>query len=283
MPNSRRTLKTIGVLTYGLYVAARRPTSALVGPTEYTRSAPFDNLMLEETVGDKGASTTDPPDNGGDAPGQPGDNGARQAARSAVGRPTLSLRAALALTAFSSLLFELTLTRILSVTLWYNYAFLIISLALMGFGLSGVLLATSQRVRSAGLPLLAAIYAVSIPVAYAVLNAIPFEPFSVARDSAQLLWAPVYLLTAMAPFIAAGLVIGSVFKEHPGEVGALYAWDLVGAAVGATSMVLLVPALGGPGAASVAGAGDRRHRRGRRLRSAGDVGRRGHAAAHHVE
>src|SRR5207253_637041 len=39
----------------------------------------------------------------------------------------------------SGLLFELTLTRIFSATIWYHYAFVAISVALFGWGLGGFL------------------------------------------------------------------------------------------------------------------------------------------------
>jgi hypothetical protein len=52
---------------------------------------------------------------------------------------------AIFLISFSSLLFELSLTRIFSVTLWYHFGFLIISTVLLGFGVSGVLLSLWQK------------------------------------------------------------------------------------------------------------------------------------------
>ena len=48
---------------------------------------------------------------------------------------------------FSTLLFELSLTRVFSVTLWYHFGFLIISTALLGFGVSGVLLSLWKKLR----------------------------------------------------------------------------------------------------------------------------------------
>ena len=47
----------------------------------------------------------------------------------------------------STLLLEFTLTRVLSVSLWYHFAFMIISVALLGFGISGVVLAMNKKLR----------------------------------------------------------------------------------------------------------------------------------------
>src|SRR6202049_2243840 len=52
--------------------------------------------------------------------------------------PEKSLLAGLALTSFSALLLELSLTRLFSVVLFYHFAFLAISIALLGLGAGGV-------------------------------------------------------------------------------------------------------------------------------------------------
>ena len=52
--------------------------------------------------------------------------------------PEKTLLAALALTSFSALLLELALTRLFSVVLFYHFAFLSISIALLGLGAGGV-------------------------------------------------------------------------------------------------------------------------------------------------
>src|SRR5438045_9282125 len=47
----------------------------------------------------------------------------------------------------ATLLLELSLTRVLSVALWYHFGFLVISTALLGFGTSGVVLALWTHLR----------------------------------------------------------------------------------------------------------------------------------------
>src|SRR5882757_10181880 len=54
-------------------------------------------------------------------------------------RPTLPRSyAAIALVSAAVLLYEITITRVLSVVLWYHFAFLAISLAMLGLGAPGV-------------------------------------------------------------------------------------------------------------------------------------------------
>src|SRR5208282_4623668 len=52
--------------------------------------------------------------------------------------PERALLAGLALTSFAALLLELALTRLFSVVLFYHFAFLAISIALLGLGAGGV-------------------------------------------------------------------------------------------------------------------------------------------------
>ena len=50
----------------------------------------------------------------------------------------------------TTLLFQVTLTRLFSIAQFYHFAFLVVSLALLGFGASGALLAIWPRLREPG-------------------------------------------------------------------------------------------------------------------------------------
>ena len=83
------------------------------------------------------------------------------------------------LVTLSGLMFEIGLTRIFSATIWYHYAFVAISVALLGWGLGGFVLhllrgrLTLSRERAALLTLL---YGVSIPLALWLIVRVPFHP-----------------------------------------------------------------------------------------------------------
>jgi multidrug transporter EmrE-like cation transporter len=51
------------------------------------------------------------------------------------------------LISLATLLLELSLTRVMSVSLWYHFGFLVISTALLGFGTAGVVLASWKQLR----------------------------------------------------------------------------------------------------------------------------------------
>jgi hypothetical protein len=105
----------------------------------------------------------------------------------------------LCLLSMGTLLLELALTRVLSVSLWYHFGFLVISTALLGFGASGVTLALWSGLRErkdldVALAVCALAFSVLVPVSFRLMQAIPFEPFSVAVDHRQFLWMPLYFL-----------------------------------------------------------------------------------------
>ena len=149
----------------------------------------------------------------------------------------------------ATLLLEVALTRILSVSLWYHFAFMGICTALFGLGFAGLALAF-RRSHDVPARLLARI-ACGTPIAfvlgYAVYNWIPFEPFSLGSQSAQWLYLPIAYLALTVPFFFSGMTIAALLTRHAAQVHRLYLVDLVGAGMGAVAIVWLLPALGGSG------------------------------------
>ena len=62
---------------------------------------------------------------------------------------TLMHKLGLLLVSLSVLMLEFTLIRVLSISLWYHFAFMIISIALLGLGISGVTIIISKRISKA--------------------------------------------------------------------------------------------------------------------------------------
>src|SRR5215475_13045665 len=101
------------------------------------------------------------------------------------------------LLSLATLLLELALTRVLSVALWYHFGFLVISTALLGFGVSGVVLALWQGLRERvsldhTLALLSLLFGVLTVVGFWLMQRIPFDPFSLFAERRQLLFMPLY-------------------------------------------------------------------------------------------
>lgn len=157
----------------------------------------------------------------------------------------------------ATLFLELSLMRVLSVANWYHFGFLVISTALLAFGVAGIVLTLSTRLREE-LPLDRVVAALSLAfgvvavVSYWLLQQIPFHPFYI--DLAQLVFIPLYFVVAGTPFFCSGLAIGLLLSRGGRCVDHLYAADLIGAGVGCALIALVMPAVGGAGSV-VAAAG----------------------------
>jgi|GEM_PF-648328 len=153
--------------------------------------------------------------------------------------------------ALSTLLLEFTLTRVLSVALWYHFAFMIISVALLGFGVSGVVLSLSKKLNSIEsdklLTILSMCYGASVMICFILMNKIPFDPFSLLTDPIQFLYLPMYYILITIPFFFAGLIISILLSRFKSEVSKLYFFDLIGAGIACVAFVLIIPEVGGNG------------------------------------
>ena len=165
--------------------------------------------------------------------------------------------AGLFLLSLATLLLELALTRVLSVTLWYHFGFLVISTALLGFGASGVTLALWTKLRERtdldlGLGICGLAYALSVVFSFWCMQRVPFDPFSVAVDRRQFLFMPLYFLLVALPFFFSGLAISLLLTRGWKAINRLYGYDLLGAGVGCAVVAVAIPALGGTGSVLLA-------------------------------
>jgi hypothetical protein len=118
------------------------------------------------------------------------------------GRFNIASALGVGLTSAATLLLELTLIRLFSVAQFYHFAFMAISLALLGAGASGSLLAVWPGAgRRPGLA--AALFALSVPGGYLILNSVPFDSYSIAWDRRQVAYLAAYFASAGLPFLFA--------------------------------------------------------------------------------
>ena len=113
--------------------------------------------------------------------------------------------------AAAALLLESALTRLLAVAQYYHFAFLVVSLALLGFGASGSFLSLrkSQAPNPRIYRLAGAGFAASTLLAYAVVNWLPFDSYTIAWERRQLLYFAFYYLILALPFFCSGVGIGA--------------------------------------------------------------------------
>src|SRR5581483_2514548 len=154
----------------------------------------------------------------------------------------------IALASFSALLLELGLTRLFSVVLFYHFAFLAISIALLGLGAGGVSAYLTRRflqvVRTrvlAGWLCLANACSIAF-LLYVVLH-IPVSLELTRWNMFHL--TEIYLVSAV-PFFFTGLLFSVVFARESTRIPLLYGADLVGGALACLSVVPLLNWMGGP-------------------------------------
>jgi len=147
----------------------------------------------------------------------------------------------IALISATALAYEVLLTRLFSIVQWHHFAYMVISIALLGFGASGTFLALMSR----PVERFTSVYVISIML----FGLLALPCFLLAQQLAvhpeQLLWDPaqmlrvtaVYLLLAL-PFFFAANAIGLALMRFRHSVPQVYAADLVGAGLGSIAIVV---------------------------------------------
>src|SRR5215471_3216022 len=155
-----------------------------------------------------------------------------------------------AITSFAALLLELALTRIFSVILFYHFAFLAISIALLGFGVGGVLAYLwknwLERFRTRSfLAWLSVLNAILIPVVLVIALHINV---SLNLSRANLLKLALIYFCSAVPFFVTGLQFSVLFARQSAHIPRLYGADLAGGALACLATVPVLNWLGGPNA-----------------------------------
>lgn len=147
------------------------------------------------------------------------------------------------------LMTELALTRIFSVTMYYHFAFLAISIALFGLSASGVAVYVlrgrlhpfeTRPLLTAGAVAHGAVTLIALAGLVRIRVGLNYSPENLA------LMLTIYALAAL-PFLSGGAVISLAFARLPARINLLYAADLLGAAAGCLVLIPLLNVLGAPG------------------------------------
>lgn len=156
----------------------------------------------------------------------------------------------------ATLMYEILLTRIFSVTMWYHFAFVAISLALFGMTVGSLLVHlfpgyfADDRVRE-HLWKFSTGFAIAIAVCFAIQLFIPVDPTLTLKGVATIVLTCVVV---SVPFVLSGVVVSLSLTRFGTRVNRLYAADLVGAAVGCVALVVLIGRVDAPSVVIVAGA-----------------------------
>ena len=158
------------------------------------------------------------------------------------------LFAGIFLIALSGLVLEVSITRIFSAAIWYHFAFVAVSVALMGLGASG--LVVHHRVKK-----LKGKWAENLTIysAWGIAIFIPITLFVMHGLASQVIYLPLFMVLFSVPFFLVGIIISAAFNAFASVAGRLYAADLIGASAGALLVVLFLVLTGGEGATLIVG------------------------------
>lgn len=152
------------------------------------------------------------------------------------------------LISLAGLVLEIAITRIFSAALWYHFAFVAVSVALVGLGSSGLLVHYRlKKIKENWASDL------SIASCIGICIIIPITLFVMHSLASNVTYLPVFMFLFTIPFFFVGTVISAAFSAFGHIAGKLYASDLIGASVGAISVVAILSLIGGEGTALFVG------------------------------
>ena len=153
-------------------------------------------------------------------------------------RPARNKQIALLLVSAALLAFQIALLQILATGQWHHFAYLVISIALLGFGLAGTILSLARGWVLAReqllLPLLLCACAVTLAGSLGFIRSLfgSFDSFLLFVDPGEFLRLAAASLTLMLPFTCGALAIGIIFTSGAERIGSHYFANMLGSGLG---------------------------------------------------
>ncbi|MBN1524852.1 MAG: hypothetical protein JW904_10235 [Spirochaetales bacterium] len=141
-----------------------------------------------------------------------------------------------------SIAYELFIMRVFSIGSWSNFGFLVISTALLGFGLAGTLLCflnkSIKKSPQRWISVTAIVFIPTMVLGFVLTQQIPFNPIFVTSDLFQLFWIAVYYILFGIPFFMIALFTGLIFITLSSRINQLYFWNMAGSGLGGLIIIL---------------------------------------------
>ncbi|MFH1530073.1 MAG: MFS transporter [Pseudomonadota bacterium] len=142
----------------------------------------------------------------------------------------------ISLVAMAVLSLEIVSMRLWAVESYSSFGYMVLSVAMLGFGVSGTLLAVAGdrlRSRTRGLlDLTSLLFPLTIAVSVVLARQIPFHPQDLMKDWSQVAWVGLLYLIQFLPFFTGSMFIGLLLLAAGPRVGRLYGADLLGSGLG---------------------------------------------------
>ncbi|MBC8501445.1 MAG: hypothetical protein ISS25_04250 [Nanoarchaeota archaeon] len=142
------------------------------------------------------------------------------------------------LISIAALALEISLIRFFSISQWYHFAFMVVSIALFGIAASGTFL-TIKKLKN---PLFSSsiLFSISVLIGFFIINNISFDPFKAILDFNHVFVLLLYYIFLGLPFFFFGVIIAYVFSNFQKKAGRIYFWNMSGSAIGAVSSLFFI-------------------------------------------
>ncbi len=151
---------------------------------------------------------------------------------------------AIALLSATIIAYEVVLARLFAIVQWHHYAHMVISIAMLGFGVSGTVLALARPwlLRNFAIvwPVSAFLFGASLIAGFLLAQAMGFNPLEIAWNWRQVFTLGGMYLVLTVPFFFGAMCIGLTFAKFGARIGRIYSWDLLGSGVGGAVIVALM-------------------------------------------
>ena len=150
----------------------------------------------------------------------------------------------------SALAYEVLLVRLFSIIHWHHFAFMVISLALLGYGVSGSLIMLFRsfclRHFTGVFFLNILLFGISSIGVFVIIQHLPFNALEILWDPSQWLRLLLTYLFLSLPFLFVANTIALTMLRFDLQIARIYSADLIGAGAGAIGIMLLLTLLEPP-------------------------------------
>lgn len=156
---------------------------------------------------------------------------------------------ALGLLSASVIIFQLSLMQVLAFVQWHHFAYMVISVAMLGFGAAGTMIALFRvflfKHKETLLPLFSVASGLSLELAVRLTNLefFSYDLYLLFIDRSQVWMLAANMLLYFLPFFFAALVIGLFFTFWITDIGRLYFANLIGSGIGGLLSLVLLNAM----------------------------------------
>ena len=150
---------------------------------------------------------------------------------------------AIFLVSAATLSFEITMTRYYAVVQWHHLAYMVVSIALLGFGVSGTVMSVAPSLlrqdlyKSLGRCSL--LFSLALFAGFVLINQVSVDPYQILWGGKQVVHLMLHYLFLSVPYIFSGLIVGIPIAKKPESSPFFYSSSMVGAAFGCLIPFLL--------------------------------------------